>query len=40
MFFKEYPEITPLAVVLYRGNEWYRPARDVIAIPWSALLTH
>jgi len=39
-FLKEYPEITPFGIVLYRGDEWYRPARDVVAIPWSALLAH
>ena len=39
-FLKEYPEITPFGVVLYRGSEWHRPARDVVAIPWSALLAH
>jgi predicted AAA+ superfamily ATPase len=39
-FLKEYPEITPFGLVLYRGDEWYRPARDVVAIPWSALLAH
>jgi len=39
-FLKEYPEIAPFGVVLYRGSEWYRPAREVVAIPWSALLAH
>lgn len=39
-FLKEYPEITPFGIVLYHGDEWYRPARDVVAIPWSALLAH
>jgi predicted AAA+ superfamily ATPase len=35
-FLKEYPEGAPFGVVLYAGQEWLRPARNVVAIPWSA----
>jgi len=37
-FLKEYPDGAPLGVVLYGGQDWLRPARNVVAIPWSALL--
>ncbi len=37
-FLKEYGETTPIAVVLYGGREWLRPAHDVVAIPWSAFV--
>ena len=35
-FLGEYPEGAPFGVVLYAGQEWLRPARNVVAIPWSA----
>ncbi|MFH1177873.1 MAG: DUF4143 domain-containing protein [Acidobacteriota bacterium] len=35
-FLREYPERAPIGVVLYAGSEWQRPARDVLAIPWSS----
>ena len=37
-FLGEYPDGAPFGVVLYAGQEWMRPARNVVAIPWSALL--
>jgi len=37
-FLEEYPDGAPFGVVLYAGQEWMRPARNVVAIPWSALL--
>ena len=36
-FLGEYPDGAPFGIVLYAGQEWLRPARNVIAIPWSAL---
>ncbi len=35
-FLEEYPDGAPFGVVLYAGQEWLRPARNVVAIPWSA----
>ena len=37
-FLEEYPDGAPFGVVLYAGQEWRRPARNIIAIPWSAIL--
>lgn len=37
-FLEEYPDGAPFGVVLYAGREWLRPARNVVAIPWPALL--
>jgi hypothetical protein len=35
-FLGEYPDGAPFGIVLYAGQEWLRPARNVVAIPWSA----
>lgn len=35
-FLREYPDRAPFGIVLYAGQEWLRPARNVVAIPWSA----
>ena len=35
-FLGEYPHEAPFGVVLYAGQERLRPARHVVAIPWSA----
>ena len=35
-FLEEYPDRAPFGVVLHAGREWIRPARNVVAIPWSA----
>lgn len=35
-FLEEYPDKAPFGIVLYAGQEWLRPARNVVAIPWSA----
>jgi predicted AAA+ superfamily ATPase len=37
-FLEEYQDGAPFGVMLYGGREWLLPARNVIAIPWSALL--
>jgi hypothetical protein len=37
-FLDEYPDLAPVGVVLHGGQEWGRPARNVLAIPWAALL--
>jgi predicted AAA+ superfamily ATPase len=35
-FLEEYPQRAPFGVVLYAGHEWLRPARNMVAIPWSS----
>lgn len=35
-FLREYPDAAPIGVILYSGEEWVRPARNVVALPWSA----
>jgi len=35
-FLEEYPDRAPFGLVLHAGHEWLRPARGVVAIPWSA----
>ena len=35
-FLGEDSDGAPFGVVLYAGQEWLRPARHVVAIPWSA----
>ena len=37
-FLEEYPEAAPFGVERYAGQEWLRSVRNVVAIPWSALL--
>ena len=37
-FLEEYPDRAPFGVVLHAGQEWLRPARGVVAIPWSAFV--
>ena len=34
-FLQEYPDLAPFGVVLYAGTEWQRPARNVVALPWT-----
>jgi predicted AAA+ superfamily ATPase len=37
-FLGEYTDGAPFGVVLYAGREWFRPARNVVAIPWATFL--
>ena len=37
-FLEEYPDGAPFGLVLYAGQEWLRPARNVVAIPWATFL--
>jgi predicted AAA+ superfamily ATPase len=37
-FLGEYPDGAPFGIVLYAGQEWLRPARNVVAIPWATFL--
>ncbi|MFQ5738896.1 MAG: ATP-binding protein [Acidobacteriota bacterium] len=36
VFLRDHEELAPFGVILYQGKEWMRPARNVIAVPWSA----
>ena len=40
VFLREYPEMAPFGVILYAGKDWLRPARDIVAIPWSTFITN
>ena len=35
-FLEEYSTTTPFGLMIYGGREWIRPARNIVAIPWSA----
>jgi len=35
-FLGEYPRTAPFGVVFYDGEEWLRPAMNILAIPWSS----
>lgn len=37
-FLAEYPGLAPFGVVLHAGDEWFTPARNVAAIPWTSML--
>lgn len=39
LFLDEYPKLSPFGVVIYGGNERYRAAKNILALPMSAVFT-